>query len=210
MIDDIAKHLSSVGLQTLGHCPTLPTDTLPASGTIVLIGPDEPHFWPLFTQSPEYSDGDPDPLDRWSKRVLTAIASEFDALALFPFGGPPYQPIFTWALRTGRFWSSPIGFLIHDTAGLFLSFRGALVIPETRPVAPGIQPCLTCTEQPCKTACPVGAFDNGYAVDTCKSHLATPAGTDCLTQGCRARRACPIHQGRRLPAQAAHHMKAFL
>lgn len=197
------------GLLPLGHCATVESDTL-RHGTIILLGPDEPSFWPIFATSPEAQDGAPDPLDRWSTRIVTNLAQGVGGQAVFPFGGPPYQPIFTWALRTGRFWSSPIGFLVHDTKGLFVSFRGAIMIPETLTTSTSTQPCLTCDKQPCKTACPVGAFDKGYLVETCKTYLRTTEGKDCMDNGCQARRACPINQGKRLPAQAAHHMKAFL
>lgn len=199
--------LAAQALVPLGHCAG---DAGSGPGTLVLIGPDEPAFWPVFEASAEAQDGAADPLDRWSKRVLTDIAQGCDGTALFPFGGPPFQPFFTWALRTDRFWASPIGFLVHDTAGLFVSFRGAILLPDALPHAAGVQPCTTCAGAPCKTACPVGAFDAGYDVAACKSHLATPAGQDCMTTGCRARRACPVGQGHRLPAQAAFHMKAFL
>jgi hypothetical protein len=208
---ELSQSLAALGLQALAHCPTTASDDLAVDGTLILIGPDEPRFWPIFVQSPEYQDDNPDPLDRWSHRVLTALAGQHSAHALFPFGGgPPYQPIFTWALRTGRFWSSPIGFLVHDTAGLFVSFRGALLIPEIHDATLSTKSCLTCVDQPCLSACPVGAFSDGYDVATCKTHLGTSQGADCLTQGCRARRACPVGQGNRLTAQASHHMKAFL
>lgn len=203
-ITQIASDLTKVNLQILGHCPA-PEE----AGTLLLIGPVEPAFWPAFTQSPEYQDGQPNPLDRWSTRTLSVIAKTHDVQALFPFGGPPYHPFYTWAVASGRFWPSPIGFLVHDTAGLFASFRGALLIPDTLSPAPSTRPCDACAK-PCATACPVGAFDNGYDVDACKAHLASPEGVDCMTQGCRARRACPVGQGHRLPEQAAFHMKAFL
>ena len=37
-----------------------PGDGLPMiGGTLLLLGPDEPAFWPLFQASPEYPDGAP-------------------------------------------------------------------------------------------------------------------------------------------------------
>ena len=197
----LTQALTAHHLIPLGHCPH-------DDGTLVLVGPDEPSFWGHFTQSAEYSDGRPDALDRWSARVLYVVAAESLGTAIFPFGGPPYSPFYTWALATGRFFQSPIGFLVHDTRGLFASFRGAIHLPEQIKASPGENPCITCAA-PCKTACPVGAFDDGYDVATCKTHINSPAGADCIAQGCRARRACPVHQGNRPPAQATHHMKAF-
>lgn len=195
--------LASHGLMTLGEAPH-------DGGTIVLIGPDEPTFWTIFTDSPEYRDGAPDPLDRWSLRVLTALAAEDGATALFPFGGPPYQPFYSWAVATGHAWPSPIGFLVHDTSGLFVSFRGALFYPDRAPApSDATKPCTTCAA-PCAIACPVDAFADGYDVVACKAHVTSPAGTDCRMGGCLARRACPVGQGRRTPAQSAFHMKAFL
>ncbi len=204
---DLADALAAQFLIALGHCQLEIDSHLQ---TLVLIGPDEPAFWPHFRDSPEYADGAANPLDRWSQRVLRTIAQEADAGVLFPSDGPPFHPFQTWALRTGRFWSSPIGFLVHETRGLFASFRGALLLPDGIPDELGAQPCLTCVEKPCKTACPVGAFEDGYDVPACKDHLRKPAGADCMNEGCRARRACPVGQGNRLPAQAAFHMKAFL
>lgn len=202
--------LRHVGLQRLGTCAITAEDALSGQGQLHLIGPDEPAFWPLFAESAEYADGAPDPLDRWSHRVLGDIAKAFGGKPLFPFGGPPYLPFYTWALRSERFWASPIGFLVHETAGLFVSMRGAILLPGDAPSANGTNPCESCEDQPCRTACPVGAFESGYDVSACKSHIASAAGSDCLSDGCRARRACPVGQGNRLPAQAAFHMQAFL
>lgn len=179
--------------------------------TMVLIGPDEPQFWGHFSTSPEYEDGTPDPLDRWSKRVLDDVSDQFDAEALYPFGGPPFHPFYTWALETGRFWASPIQFLVHDTVGLFVSFRGAILLPQPFGAdQPRTSPCQSCDAKPCMTACPVHAFADGYDVDACKGHLTSLAGAPCMSNGCAARRACPIGQGNRPPAQAAFHMESFL
>ncbi len=195
----------------MGWFALTPDDDLPLqTGTLLLVGPDEPRFWDIFTQSSHYHDGQPDPLDRWSKSVLDPIAKGFGGHAVYPSDGPPYHPFYTWALRTGRSWASPIGFLVHDQAGLFASYRGALLLPWVMEADAGKRPCDGCPDQPCKTACPVDAFVGGYDVAACKSHLLSAAGRDCLSTGCAARRACPVGQGRRLPAQAAFHMEAFL
>ena len=202
MADAVAQALSSLGLRALGDCPD-------GDSTITLIGPDEPAFWTIFIASPEYKDDQPAPMDRWSRRVIGDLAETLKAEALFPFGGPPYAPFFTWAKQTGRFWASPIGFLVHDETGLFTSFRGALRWKRSANIGNSPQPCIACNK-PCATACPAGAFDNGYDVAACKAHVASEAGTTCRTAGCLARRACPVGQGTRLPAQAAFHMEAFL
>ena len=206
----LAPLLADHALIELGRCAlTQNADGL--AGTLVMVGPDEPAFWPQFAQSSEMLDGAPNPMDRWSRRVLMDLAESTGSSAIFPFGGPPFQPFFTWAIRTGRFWSSPIGFLVHDTAGLFVSFRGALLFDDLPFGSPSPQrPCDTCAGQPCKTACPVDAFADGYDVAACKAYLRSSPGADCMTRGCLARRACPVSQNPRLPEQAAFHMKAFL
>ncbi|SEW47379.1 hypothetical protein SAMN04488515_3601 [Cognatiyoonia koreensis] len=197
----LSQALAPHHLIALGHAQH-------ADGTLVLIGPDEPTFWDHFTQSAEYTDGQAHALDRWSTRVLPPIAQDLEGEVYFPFGGPPYHPFQSWALETGRFFTSPIGFLVHETRGLFASFRGAVLLPETVSASPGQNPCSPCAA-PCKTACPVGAFADGYNVAACKAHINSPAGRDCITDGCRARRACPVYQGNRPPAQAQFHMEAF-
>lgn len=177
--------------------------------TITLIGPDEPRFWDVFTASPEFRNNAADPLDRWSRRVIAEVAAQMGADPIFPFGGPPYAPFYSWAIATGRFWPSPIGCLVHEEAGLLASFRGALRWNVTAAVGRGPQPCLTCAA-PCKTTCPVGAFANGYDVAACKAHVLSAEGRACREGGCLARRACPVGAMRRLPAQSAFHMEAFL
>ena len=201
--DALDSALAPLGLRALGDCPD-------GDSTISLIGPDEPRFWAVFCESPEYNDGNANPMDRWSLRVISNVAAALKAEPLFPFGGPPYAPFFTWAKQTGRFWASPIGFLVHEDAGLFASFRGAIRWQAAPLLGTAPQPCLACTGQPCATACPVGAFDDGYDVAACKAHVSSDAGLSCRSQGCLARRACPVSQGNRLPAQAAFHMEAFL
>ena len=171
-------------------------------------------WWATFSQTPEAQDGAPDPIDRWSKRVIDGLAVSFGADASYPSDGPPYAPFIAWALATGRFWQSPTGMMIHDTAGLMISIRGALIFPDPfapTPAAPS--PCDSCEERPCVDACPVGALSDRHAYDvpTCKAYLASDAGHDCMNKGCVVRRICPVSQQFDRPAaQSAFHMRAFL
>ncbi|MFA3920436.1 ferredoxin [Ruegeria hyattellae] len=181
-------------------------------GTLVLLGTG-PAFWPVFLQSPEYLGGDAHPIDRWSERVVGEIAMQLGVSCSYPFGGPPYMSFIDWALKSGRCWQSPVGMLVHDTVGLMISFRGALHFDEEipLPVTPSAAPCTTC-DAPCTTACPVGALsgDASYDLAACHGFLDTEPGTTCMTQGCAARRACPLSTGAgRSDAQSALHMRAF-
>lgn len=180
--------------------------------TVLILAPDEPRFWQVFAASPEYADGAPDPMNRWSERVIGALAAREGGEALFPFGGPPWQPFMRWATATGRVWQSPVGLLVDGEAGLWTSIRGAVALPGERAVpGPGTDPCPPCAK-PCLTACPVGALTaGGYDVPACKAYVASPEGAACRTRGCAVRRACPISKGwGRTDAQAAFHMEAFL
>lgn len=179
--------------------------------SLVLLGPAEPGFWGVFTASPEYCDGRPDPLDRWSERVVGGLAKTLKAKPFFPFGGPPYRPFIGWARASGRAHPSPVGLLVHDTAGLMVSYRGALGFAERiDSPPPGPSPCESCAGKPCLTACPVDAFGAGsYDVAACKADLDRPKN-DCMAKGCAVRRACPISQSHgRVEAQSAFHMRAF-
>ena len=177
--------------------------------TLLMIGPKEPGFWPHLQAQPEW--GGPDPVDRWSRRVIGRVACDLGAKAVFPFGGPPYQPFYSWALRTGRVWDSPVKLLVHATQGLMVSFRGALALKQVLPLpAPAVQPCGTCAK-PCLTACPATALTGaGYDVARCHAHLDQPAGADCLNGGCLVRSTCPAGAGyARMPSQSAYHMRQF-
>ncbi|MEQ6248969.1 ferredoxin [Sulfitobacter sp. HNIBRBA3233] len=182
--------------------------------TIALIGCDNT-FWDVFRDSPEAQDGKPDPVDRWSGRVIAGLATAAEADDhVFPFGGPPFAPFIAWALASGEAWQSPVGMLVHARAGLMISYRGALVwdrhlpLPDQTPA----NPCTSCADRPCTTACPVDALsaDHGYDVPACKAYLDTTAGDACMSHGCQVRRACPVsHAFDRPSAQSAHHMRYF-
>lgn len=210
---EINDALFENGLCSLGGFASTGDDTIlgPDCRTLVMVGPDEPRFWSIFSTSAEYMDGAPDPMDRWSYRVLTQIAKDHGLSAHFPFGGPPFAPFYQWALKTGRVFASPIRLLVHDTAGLFVSFRGALALPYEIVTAPSHSPCLSCAK-PCLSTCPVTAFANGtYDTVACTTEIQTRDRGDCLDTGCAARRACPISaKFGRLNVQSQFHMRDFV
>jgi epoxyqueuosine reductase len=211
-LQDISDQAARHSLMIVGGFTPDPGDGAP-SGTcsLLMLGPKEPGFWAHFTAQPEWGDGLPDPMDRWSRRVIGTMACDLGAKAVFPFGGPPHHPFFRWALKTGRIWESPVRLLVHAEQGLFISFRGALALkhPVDLPL-PMAPPCTAC-DRPCLTACPATALTGGgYDVPACHSYLATPKGDDCMDQGCAVRRACPVSHGyARMPEQSAYHMEQF-
>lgn len=200
------------GLSIYGGFHGDTSDGLPEDHqTLLMLGPN-PSFWPHFKTTPEFADGTPDPIDRWSTRILNNLAAELNASPFLPFGGPPYAPFLSWAIKTGRAWSSPVGMLVHDTTGLMVSYRGALAFREHLELPhPTEKPCEPCAK-PCLTACPVNALsaEHGYNTDACHAHLRTSAGQTCVSKGCLARRACPVSKGaNRTAEQSAHHMSYF-
>jgi hypothetical protein len=164
--------------------------------TIVLAGMAGRDGWSAFAASPEAGDGADHPLDRWSQRLIEVLARKLGATALFPFGGPPFLPFQQWARRAEPVHPSPTGLLIHPRYGLWHSYRGALGFREALAVSePSAvpSPCDSCSERWCLKICPVSAFSGaGYDVAACVGHLTSAAGADCMGEGCRARRACPV------------------
>lgn len=209
-LNDIEALLDQQGLCVSGGLVPEAGDDLPQIKSLLMISPNGADFWPLFTRSSEYNDGAPDPIDRWSQRVLTDLAQRLGGKALFPFGGPPYRPFLQWAIRTGRAHSSAVGMLVHNDAGLWISYRGAIALPYSVALPVPLQnPCETCVPRPCLSACPVGALSDGYDTAACHSWLERPEA-DCMSQGCAVRRACPVGAAfGRLPEQSAFHMKSF-
>ena len=192
--------------------PKGPNDEAPRS--LVLIGNAGTALWQGFAASDEYRDGEADPLDRWSRRVIDDAAQHLGAWSLYPFGGPPYHPFVAWAKRAEPVRESPLGILMHPRYGLWHAYRGALAFPTVVPFAEPDDhdfPCDSCQERPCLQACPVGAFTaSRYQVKRCSDHISRDVGADCMAFGCRARRACPVGRDYQpLPDQAAFHMLAF-
>lgn len=207
----LSARLAADRLEILGGFHPEPDEAgLPAgTQTVLLLGPAEPGFWAHVQTRADWQHENP--IDDWSRRVIGQIACDLGAKALFPFGGPPYHPFYSWALRSGRVWDSPVKLLVHSSQGLMVSFRGALALKDHLGLPePAPRPCDTCA-RPCLAACPGDALTGaGYDVPACHRFLDSPEGGPCLTGGCLVRRACPVSSAyARLAEQSAYHMSRF-
>jgi hypothetical protein len=220
VLDTVAARVAELGLSLFGGFHPEPADGVPAlageapAATALIVGNVGPSFWGHVQAAPEGRG--PDPVDRWTARVLGELAADLGATALLPFGGPPHHPFQRWARRADPDLSvSPLGLLIHPDHGLWRALRGALLFGERLDLptiaAPRLSPCASCAGRPCLGTCPVGAFSaGGYDVAACRTYLHTLSGQPCVVQGCRARTACPVGQAHAYTgAQAQHHMRAF-
>ena len=197
----------------LGWFAPKPEDRVPPGARfVILIGNAGPDMFRRFAQERAPATG---AMDDWTRDVVSTLATELDAEALYPFDVNPPWPFLSWARRGGAGHVSPLGLNIHPIYGLWHAYRAALLFPVEFDIpvqSPGPHPCEPCAAKPCLSACPVNAFDGtSYDVPACASHIATPAGSTCMMHGCLARHACPVGQSHAYaPAQAAFHMRAFL
>ncbi len=219
--EDIAAALEGTGFICRGGFKPGPEDAVPevtaaTDAVLVVIGNAGSAMWPHFDAARDAGQREQtqNPLNDWTAEVMRPIAAQLGARVHFPFDRP-YHPFQRWAMKADSVWQSPLGPLIHPQYGLWHAYRAALVFEPgfelpTRPAADN--PCDTCADRKCLTACPVDAYEAGrYDVPACIGHIATDKGKSCIDLHCLARRACPI--GRDMvydPPHAAFHMSKFL
>ena len=80
--DDLLSAAQSYNL-TIFASLTRDTDS------IIFLGPHEPGYWPALCARPEWQDGAPGPVDRWSHRAITQLAQETSAKPHSPLGVQP-------------------------------------------------------------------------------------------------------------------------
>lgn len=217
-LKSLAAALEDFGLSLRGVAATTPEEQRQyglSAAHVALVGNLGPAMWPVFSGSPEFKDGQPDPLDRWSRRIADEICARFGLPAVFPFTGPPYLPFQRWARAAEALEASPPGLLMHPQYGLWHAYRFALLLPEIDSVSAPAEPepiCANCSDKPCLNSCPVSAITHaGYDVPACVRYLEKNASAACHQNGCMARFACPqANHYRYEPAQSRFHLQAFL
>lgn len=186
---------------------------LPEARSVWLVASGGGALFQAFSRSPEHRLPR-DPLDAFTRRVVEAAAAALPApsRAVFPFEqrGGRYADFVALARAAGLGAPSRLGLLIHRHYGPWWALRAALL--TTRELPPGpepppFDPCRGCPA-PCVTACPGGAVQETFRVETC---LETRRREPGCRLACPARRACVVGREHAYPEEAeAHHMRHAL
>jgi len=215
---NIVEAFEGTGLKVRGGFQSTNEYGLGDIQSVVMIGNAGPSMWSRFKKETDEKQRveNKHPLDQWTEKIVKEKANKLDAVAIFPFQGPPYYPFQKWAIKSENLFTSPLGILIHPEYGLWHAYRGALGFTKTinfPVIAKQSIPCENCTDKPCLTTCPVQAFDKcGFNDGVCATYLKTDeAQKSCMQHNCQARLACPIgqeyHYGK---DHGRFHMEKFL
>ena len=209
----------------LGLATVLPTDclgerspTLEALAgrfpSLILVGSTGGGMWESIDARGFRSR--PHPVDEHALAALEALCEGLR---------PSFEARISWHARCGEAapvtelgrvagWAhrSPMGLGIHPVHGLWVAYRGVVLLdravpPQTLPGA--ASPCSTCVDRPCVAACPARAVGGpeGLDLDRC-APLRLAEGSACADR-CLARLACPLGRPSRPSlAQIAHHHAA--
>ncbi len=235
LVDELARALAPFGLNLIGVTTPRAYDALvpaghrlgPAvAGAIVVIGNGGDAFWAAYRAHVASHPEDvavAHPLDAFTTQVMERHALPVaERLGVHPRLQLPFAttaPALSFvhlaeAAGLGR--RGLLGVLIHPEFGPWMALRGALLVDAAadaaRPAA-GFDPCPTCRDRPCITACPAGAVASptGWNVPGCIDFRVACGGDNPCLDRCHARVACVYGRRHRYPDDAlAHHQaRAF-
>lgn len=126
---------------------------------------------------------------------------------------PGTRPIGLQRLGELAGWHHPSPFWVGVDAewGSWFAYRAAVLADTSLPVTPRREttsPCLSCSGQPCVSACPAGALASdqtgAWRLQVCLDYRKQP-GSACVDR-CLARNACPVGEPHRYSdEQIAYH-----
>jgi hypothetical protein len=191
---------------------------LAGARSVVVVGNGGGAFWDAYRRYCVANPGHErraDPVDDYTRQATEAACAPLeergDARVLYPFGFAEDGVSFTrLALLAGLGSRSLVGVLVHPVYGPWMALRAAILVrarlAAPRPAA-GWDPCPSCRDRPCITACPGGAIaDTGWSVPRCGTTRAR-ADDPCGTR-CHARVACVLGPEHRYPDEAlAYHQR---
>jgi len=201
------------------------TALLPQAKTIIVIGNGGGAFWTYFRQyyeaRPGYLHEREHPLDDYTVDTLESVLTP-----IVKPSGARYRYLYP-----SRFWTEPVSFMhlaqaaglagpsilgvvIHPIYGPWIALRAAVLIDQelqVPPSAPGFDPCPTCTERACMTACPASAVSSGkgWDIPACVQHRLR-VQSDCVDR-CHARYNCVYGREYRYPPDELqyHQQRSF-
>ncbi len=198
---------------------------LPGAQTVVVIGNGGGAFWAGFraycTTRPEYLQERTHPLDDYTVEVIeTALTplleraqTQYRYLYPFRFRTAPVS-FMHLAQAAGLAGPSILGVVIHPVYGPWIALRAAVLLSQEitiPPAALGFDPCPSCRERPCVTACPAGAVraTSGWDIPACIQHRLR-LRADCVDY-CYARYHCVYGQQHRYPLDELryHQQRSF-
>jgi epoxyqueuosine reductase QueG len=236
LLQDIIAALAPYGLNLVGTTSVAAYDALvpvqyhvapllPQAQTVVVIGNGGSEFWTHFrtycTARPGYLHERAHPLDDYTVAVIeNALApcleqshAVYRYLYPFRFWAEPVS-FMHLAQAAGLAGPSILGVVIHPHYGPWLALRAALLIDQelyAPPVAAGFDPCPSCTERTCISACPASAVsvENKWDIPACVHHR-LKAESDCVDR-CYARYECVYGREHRYPPDELryHQQRSF-
>ena len=230
LLQDISAALAPYGLNLIGAASVAAYETsvprqyhvttlLPQAKTLIVIGNGGGDFWTAFRSyyeaRPGYLRAHEHPLDDYTveiiEQTLTPILGRSNAAYryLYPFHFWREPVSFMHLARVaGIAGPSILGVVIHPEYGPWLALRAAILIDQelsATPVADGFDPCPSCTERACISACPAQAisWEKGWDISACVRHRLKEA-SDC-TDRCHARYDCVYGRAHRYPPDELHY-----
>jgi hypothetical protein len=162
----------------------------------LIVGSGGPSFFDGFEAAAvEASDGAPNPLDRYTRRVVEATAmATLPPLGVrqavyFPFAGAaPLIPFQRLGRAAGVGPPGPLGLQIHPVYGPWWAYRALIVIDRGLSTGPSLGDVCAGCPAPCVAACPGGAVSlAGFSIPACHAHRlrAVPCRLSCAARiGC--------------------------
>lgn len=173
---------------------------------LILIGHAGRRLWQCVKAAAMPGDH---PIDDYTVRTIAQVFSEHFAEQTYRILYPGDAPVGLQQLGQLAGWHQPSPFMvgIDSEWGSWFAYRAAILADTDflpfLPVDRG-NPCLSCIERPCVTACPAGALESsGFSLAKCIAYRKQPASSCQFT--CQARLACPVGSAHRYDEDQIRH-----